>query len=147
MNPPELINALADKRAAGVASLSISWRQGLAALPPLTAERLRELAMALPSPGAARHLARFLSREGDPQQAVDDFFEAVSESDEALPDWLAAFSVFAGFIDDTAHRPSLSEATGYLHCCEAVIQSGPRYATFAQATETLLATYGYQGKD
>jgi hypothetical protein len=146
MNPPEHIEALAEKRAGGIASLSISWRQSLAALPPLPPDLLQRLALELPSPGSARHLAAFLSREADPQQAVLEFLKAVDESDEDLSGWLEAFSVFATHVDGTAHRPNLTEATGYLHCCEAVIQSGPRYATFAQATETLLDTYGYEGK-
>jgi hypothetical protein len=146
MNPPEHIEALADKRAGGIASLGISWRQSLAVLPPLPPDILQNLVLALPSPGAARHLAGFLSREADPQRAVLDFLKVVDESDEDLEDWLAAFSIFATHIDGTAHRPNLTEATGYLHCCEAVIQSGPRYATFAQTTETLLDTYGYEGK-
>jgi hypothetical protein len=146
MNPPEQIESLANKRSGGVASLYISWRQSLAAFPPLPPDVLQTLVMALPSPAASRHLAVYLSRETDPQQAVIDFLKAVDESDEDLKDWLAAFSVFANFIDSTAHRPNLTTAAGYLHCCEAIIQSGARYATFAQTAETMLSTYGYEGQ-
>lgn len=145
MNPPELIEALSNERSRGTASLLLSWKQSLAALPPLPPEILRSLAMALPSPASARHLARCLSRELEPRRAVDELLQAVDESEEDLEDWLSGFSVFANFVEGTAHRPGLREAIGYLHCCEAVIESGPRYANFAQTVETMLETYGYEG--
>lgn len=146
MNPPEQIEALSRSRSAEHASLYISWKHALAALPPLPAGDFETLATALPSPASARHFAAFLMRESDPQEAVAQFLKAVDDSEEDLPEWLSAFAVFARFIDQTAHRPNLTEATGYLHCCEAVIGSGVRYATFSQTAETMLATYGFDGE-
>jgi hypothetical protein len=145
MNPPELIEALSRQRSCRTASLFLSWKQALATLPPLSPDNLQKIATALPSPASARQLARFLSRENEPGQAVDGLLRAVDESEEDLEAWLSGFSVFAGFIDGTAHRPGLHEAIGYLHCCEAMIESGTRYATFAHTVETMLDTYGYEG--
>lgn len=146
MNAPEQIDALATARAGGLASLYLSWKQSLATLPPLPADHLDRLALALPAPASARHLARFLSRESEPQSAVARFLEEVEASEEQLTDWLEAFAILARFLDNTLHRPSLSQAIGYLHCCEAVAHTGPRYATFAQTVETMLSLHGYAGE-
>ena len=145
MNTPEIIEALATRRAGGTASLFLSWSQALAMLPPLPDPQLRRIAGALPSPGTARHLARFLAREADPQTAVTTFLADVDESTESLEDWLAGFGVFADYLMRTALRPGLCQAAGFLHCCVALIESGPRYASFPQTVETMLSTYGYEG--
>jgi hypothetical protein len=145
MNPPEIIDRLAKERAKGAASLLISWQQALAMLPPLPATQLRRIALACESPAATRQLARFLARESDPQAAIQALLETVDASDESLASWLSALATFADFLDGTPQRPPLRQALGYLHCCEVMIQSGPRYESFAATVQTLLNTYGYEG--
>jgi hypothetical protein len=145
MNPPEIIDELAARKAGGAVSLLLTWKQALAVLPPLPGATLRTIALACPSPGAARQLGRFLAREGDPQGAVEELLRAVDESDETLESWLGALRAFAGYLDGTPQRPPLRKALGYLHCCQAMVQSGPRYETFPMAVETLLATHGFEG--
>ncbi|NDV60882.1 hypothetical protein G0Q06_00280 [Puniceicoccales bacterium CK1056] len=145
MNPSDLIEKFALKKAHGAESLRISWLQALAALPDLPRGVLERVVVALPSPGATRQLALFLSREPDEAAALEGFLSDIDESGESLNDWLAAFEVFADHLRGTAHRPSLTDAAGYLHCCEEAIDSGSRYETFPMAVQTMLETYGYEG--
>ena len=146
MNSPDHLHKLANERAGGAESLRLSWLQALNSLPELDGETFELLARALPSPAATRQLAIFLSREADPAGAVQQFLTGVDESGESLEAWLSAFEAFTNYIRGTAHRPTLSQALGYLHCCEAIIESGPRYETFPMAVMTMLETYGYEGR-
>lgn len=145
MNLSESIQSLAAARAHGSISLQMAWSQALADIPVLPGDQLATLAAALPSPSATRQFARLAAREPDPPGAVATFLEDVSESGESLPDWLAALSVLTSFLEHTDHRPGLSAAAGYLHCCVSLIESGPRYTTFAGAVESMLDVYGYEG--
>jgi hypothetical protein len=147
MKPSDVIEKLALERAQGAESLRLSWLQALNTLPDLPAETLEKIAAALPSPGTARHLGLFLSRETDPAAALEQFLAEIDDSCESLNDWFAAFEVFANYLRGTAHRPALSDAAGYLHCCEEVIDSGARFETFPMAVQTMLETYGYEGKE
>lgn len=147
MNPPDLINRIARERSRGAESLRLSWLQALNTMPDLPEACLERVSGALPSPAAARALALFLSREPDPADSIERFLSGIEESGESLEEWLAAFDVFAHWLRGTAHRPSLTDAAGYLHCCEAVIDSGVRYETFPMAVQTMLETYGYEGRE
>ncbi len=125
----------------------MAWSQALAEIPVLPEEHLRSLAKALPSPSAAHQFARFTAREPDPAGAVRSFLDDVAESGETLEEWLAALATLAAFLDQTEHRPGLIAAAGYLHCCASLIDSGPRYATFAGTVQSMLELYGYQGPE
>jgi len=111
----------------------------------MPASRLERIVLALPSPASARQLSLYLSREQNPAAALDELEDAAEDSGEDLRSWLQAFTTFAGFIDGTTHRPTLTQALGYLDCCQAVVESGKRYEDFPQTVETLLSTYGYDG--
>ena len=140
-----LIDQIAETRANGASSLRIAWKGALQSLPELPDEMFKRVAMAIPSADTTRHFAHFLAREGDPLAAMETFFKEVDESDEPLEEWMSAFEVMAYFLDSTPHRPSLSQALGYLHCCAAVSHTGARYASFPMTVETMLETYGYAG--
>jgi hypothetical protein len=142
-----LIDQISETRAAGATSLRMAWQSALESLPALPDTLLAQIGPALPSPDATRHLARFLAREADPPAAVEQFLQEVDDSDESLDEWMLAFEVMAYFLDSTPHRPGLTQALGYLHCCAAVAHSGARYATFPLTVETMLETYGYAGED
>jgi hypothetical protein len=133
----------ARQRAAGTRSMDLAWKQALAHIEGIVPGYLPRLAPALPAPDTARELARCLAREPDPEAALNSFLDDVAESQEPLEEWLAAFSVLAAHLRDSAHRPTLTRAAGYLHCCISLIESGPRYATFADTARTMLETYGY----
>lgn len=145
MNSTELIEKLAWSRSKGTASLHLSWTQALTAFPELPGSKLETIAKALPSPTSAREFAVFLSREDDPAKALDSFLADIDESESFLEEWLEAFEVLSTHLRGTAHRPTLTHAAGYLHCCEAVIDTGARYETFPMAVQTMLETYGYEG--
>lgn len=145
MNLSGSIQALARARAHGSISLQMAWTQALAEIPTLPDDQLATLAAALPSPAATRQFARLAAREPDPAGTVASFLDDVAESGESLRDWLAALSVLTTFLDRTDHRPGLTAAAGYLHCCISLIESGPRYATFAATVESMLEVYGYEG--
>lgn len=147
MQRTDIINKLAREKAHGAESLRLSWQQALALFPELPDETIEPLTRALGSPITARQLALFLARDPDPADVVREFLAEVDESGEFLQDWLAAFAVFADFIKGTAHHPSFSAARGYLHCCESLVASGPRYQTFPIAVQTMLETYGYEGRE
>jgi len=107
---------------------------------------MTRLSQAAPSPDTTRLLEQFLAREEDPTAGLQRFLEEVDESDEPLEEWLQAFEILAYFLESTSHRPSLTDALGYLHCCQAVSHMGARYATFPMTVETMLETYGYTGE-
>lgn len=141
-----LIDELSEARANGVSSLRIAWTNALESLPKLAPEQFRQVAEVFPSPDTARHFGRFLSREQSPAEAMVQLLQEVDESDESLEEWMNAFEVLAYFLDSTPHRPSLTQALGYLHCCAAVSHTGARYASFPMTVETMLETYGYSGE-
>lgn len=145
MQRTDIMNKLAREKAQGAESLRLSWQQALALFPELPVHALESLTRSLASPITARQLALFLARDPDPAAVVLEFLAEVDESGESLKDWLAAFGVFADFIKGTAHHPSFSSAKGYLHCCESLVASGPRYESFPLAVQTMLETYGYEG--
>jgi hypothetical protein len=147
MTDKSFIEGLVEDRAKGTASLKIAWKSAFESFPSLPAELLEPVASTLPSPDTARHFARFLGREADPAAAVRKFLQEVEESDEQLEEWINAFEVLAYFLESTPHRPSLTHALGYLHCCAAVSHTGARYATFPMTVETMLETYGYCGEE
>lgn len=104
-----------------------------------------EIARAAPSPECLRLLETYLSREEAGAAAISRLYELIGESDEPLEEWLKAFEVFACFIESTEHQPSLTQALGYLKCCQAVSYTGARYASFPMTVEVMLETYGYTG--
>jgi hypothetical protein len=147
MKPEDPAAHWARRRAAGTRSMDLAWRQALAQIEGIVPGYLPRLGPALPAPDSARELARFLAREPEPEGALNRFLDDVAESDEPLEDWLAALAVLASQLRDSAHRPTLTRAAGYLHCCVSLIESGPRYATFADTVRTMLETYGYAEDD
>lgn len=127
--------------------MHLAWSQALAMLPPLEQPELEIIANSLPHPAAARHLGQYLSREPDPQEALRRFLQEVDESEEGLKDWLAAFAHFARHVEQTHHRPNLTDAMGYLHCCEAVTHTGARYESLPMSVESMLSIHGYEGPE
>ena len=138
MQDKELITEIARQKAGGSPSSEALWRHALDSFPDLFEPGLRLLLDGLHSPDATRMLGRFIAREPDPATSVRQFLREVDESSESLEEWLKAFEVFAFFIESTAHRPSLTNATGYLHCCAAASGTGTSYSTFPLAVETML---------
>lgn len=140
------IEAIAAGKSQGSPGQRVAWLTALESFPAVAGTDMDILLAAIQGPDAARRLGLFLSRETDPEAALQAFLREVDESEESLEEWIRAFEVFACFIDSTAHRPTLGQATGYLHCCAAVAHLGSRYATFPMAVETMLETYGYSGE-
>ncbi|HSH09748.1 MAG TPA: hypothetical protein VK995_05135 [Oceanipulchritudo sp.] len=108
---------------------------------------MNRLSEAAPSADTIRLLEQFLEREENPLEGINRFLKEVDDSDEPLEEWLQAFEILAYYLESTPHRPSLSTAIGYLHCCQAVSHTGARYATFPMTVETMLETYGYSGEE
>ena len=146
MQDKALIDIIANRKASPSPSQLAAWQNALGYFPDLPPEAMDPLLPALPSPEATRMLGRFIARELNPVQAVQQFLQQVDESNESIEEWLKAFEIFAYFIESTAHRPTLGQAIGYLHCCASMAHSGSRYATFPMAVETMLETYGYTGE-
>ncbi|MEX0326621.1 MAG: hypothetical protein AB3N33_11100 [Puniceicoccaceae bacterium] len=141
------VEHIASGKSNGSPGQQLAWLNALESFPSLEGQNMDLLLEAIPSPENARKLGQFLSREEDHGPALEAFLKQVDESEESLEEWLKAFEVFACFIESTAHRPSLSQATGYLHCCATVAHTGSSYATFPMAVETMLETYGYKGEE
>lgn len=140
------IDELAEYKSGGSPALLIAWKGSMESLPDLPEAPADLLIRGVPTPDILRQLGRFLSRETDPGASLQAFLKAVDESGESLEEWLSAFEVFAIFLESTAHRPNLRQATGYLHCCVSMAGTGSRYTTFPLAVETMLETYGYAGE-
>lgn len=146
-SPPELVATLARRMAGDTASLLAPWQQAVSMLDFLKPPFLEQLVTACPGPATARQLALFLAREEDPNACVTVFLKDVDESGESLPEWLDGFRVLATHLEGTRRQPDFSDACGFLHCCAVVVDSGPRYASFADTVESMLATYGFSGRE
>jgi hypothetical protein len=146
MQDKAFIDQIANERAHGSPSQLLAWRGALECLPTLPTEERQTVLEVIQTPDTARLFGRFLSREKAPDEGLRYFLKEVDESDESLGEWMKAFEVFAYFLESTAHRPSLSKAIGYLHCCVSIAHTGSNYATFPMAVETMLETYGYTGE-
>ena len=141
------IQDIASKRAHGSPAALAAWQNALEALPDLPDAELEIILEASPSHETIRFLGRFIGREEDPAEGIKAFLKEVDESTEPLSEWMRSLEVFALFIESTPHRPSLRQATGYLHCCVSLERTGSSYATFTMAVETMLETYGYAGEE
>ncbi|MEX0331398.1 MAG: hypothetical protein AB3N64_08255 [Puniceicoccaceae bacterium] len=141
------VEEIASGKSNGSPGQRLAWLNALETFPSLEGPNMDLLLKAIHSPEVARMLGLFLSRDEHSEPALAAFMEQVDESEESLEEWLKAFEVFACFIESTAHRPSLSQARGYLHCCATVAHTGSSYATFPMAVETMLETYGYKGEE
>jgi hypothetical protein len=140
------IETMAARKSGGSPALLLAWKGALESLPALPGDSLELVTEAVPSPDTLRQLGRFLAREPEPGTGLKAFLKEVDDSPESLAEWLKAFEVFAIFLESTPHRPSLSQATGYLHCCVSMARTGSSYGTFPLAVETMLETYGYAGE-
>lgn len=140
------LEAIAATKSMGSPGQQLAWMTALEAFVGLPMDDLEAVLGALPTPDLALSMGKFLAREEHPLEALRNFMREVDESRESLEEWLKAFEVFACFIESTAHRPTLGQATGYLHCCVSAAHTGSSYATFPMAVETMLETYGYSGQ-
>ena len=105
-----------------------------------------EIKSAAPSAECLQLFTVYLAREPDPEAALRHFLDLIADSDEPMEEWLRAFEVFSCFIESTEQVPTLTQALGYLKCCQSVSHTGARYATFPMTVEVMLETYGYTGQ-
>lgn len=140
------LDALARERSQAMPASFAQWRAVTEQLFAISEVHTSDLLFALPNARTGWGLLKLLSRELNPESALQEFIKSVDASEEPLSAWLAALEILLTHIDKTSHRPTLQQAAGYLHCSVSLVGTGTRYASFADTVRIMLETYGYEGR-
>lgn len=143
MQDKDLIASLAAMRAGGVVSLQLAWAAALRLLPPaLSADRMRQMAEATPSPDALRRLARTLCRSRDPLTEWAAFIKEADESDANLLEWMESLDCLLLYAESKGLRPALPQAAGYLNCCTEARRAQGGKTPLPRLAQAMLEAYG-----
>jgi len=154
----ELTVEVVDRRAGGSPSQRLLWQRAHHAIAGTYLAQTTQIQLleAAPSPSALEAFATLLQRALAYREEIFDdaanrvwehLVEAIDDSEETLPAWLAALEVFFRWTEAKGLNPHLNGATGFLHCSALAVGTADHYPSFPVAVQTMLDTYGYAGEE
>jgi hypothetical protein len=124
----------------GSPSDSILWQRAIDRLPDLAGSDV--LRQAAEHPQQLDTIGRYLARETDTAAALNNFLQDVDESPCSLAMWLKALVAFDDCLRTSAHRPTLSQAAGYLSCCAEAAASNAQ-TDLSLCVRSFFEDFGY----